>query len=275
MICEEKKAVLKVIPINEKGELQMDAYKSLITAKTKIVAIGHVSNALGTINPIKEIISIAHDHNVPVLIDGAQATLHEKIDVQDLDVDFYAFSSHKAYGPTGIGVLYGKRKWLESIPPYQGGGEMIETVSFTKTTFNKIPFKFEAGTPNISGVIGLGVALGYITNIGYDFISNHEAKLLKYATDELRAIPGLKIIGTAENKASVISFNVEGIHPYDIGTILDKMGIAVRTGHHCAQPLMEFLQIPGTVRASFAIYNTMEDVDRLVDGVKRAVKLLG
>jgi cysteine desulfurase/selenocysteine lyase len=274
MICEEKGATLKVIPLTTEGELQMEAYKSLISSKTKIVALAHVSNALGTINPVKEIIKIAHSQNIPVLIDGAQATLHSKIDVQDLDVDFYAFSAHKAYGPTGMGVLYGKRKWLESIPPYQGGGEMIETVSFTKTTFNKIPFKFEAGTPNIAGAIGLGVALEYISSIGYDFISKHEQMLLNYGTKQLMEIDGLRIIGTAKNKASVISFNVDGIHPYDLGTLLDKMGIAVRTGHHCAQPLMEYFAIPGTVRASFAIYNNREDIDRLIEGVKRAVKML-
>ena len=274
MICEEKAAILKVIPLNDEGEIRMEAFKALISDKTKIIALAHVSNALGTINPVKEVIKIAHSHNIPVLIDGAQATLHSKVDVQDLDADFYAFSAHKAYGPTGMGVLYGKRKWLESIPPYQGGGEMIETVSFNKTTYNKIPFKFEAGTPNIAGAIGMGVALEYILSIGYDFIAKHEQMLLKYATHQLSEIAGLKIIGTAKNKASVISFNVDGIHPYDIGTLLDKMGIAVRTGHHCAQPLMEYFQIPGTVRASFAVYNNKEDIDRLVEGVKRAVNML-
>ena len=274
MICEERKAKLRVIPINEKGEILLDEYKELINEKTKIVSIVHVSNSLGTINPVKEVVDIAHEHNVPVLIDGAQATLHSQIDVQDLDADFYAFSAHKVYGPTGIGVLYGKRKWLEAIPPYQGGGEMIDTVSFDKTTFNKIPFKFEAGTPDISGVIGLGVALEYVTSIGYEIIAQHEKKLLDSATFQLLEIEGLKIIGTSENKASVISFNVDGIHPYDLGTILDKLGIAVRTGHHCTQPLMDYLQIPGTVRASFAVYNNEEDVNKLVAGVKRAVNML-
>ncbi len=274
MICEERKAKLRIIPINEKGEILLDKYESLISAKTKIVSIVHISNSLGTINPVKDIIEIAHSHNIPVLIDGAQATLHSKIDVRELDADFYTFSAHKVYGPTGIGVLYGKRKWLEAIPPYQGGGEMIDTVSFEKTTYNKIPFKFEAGTPNISGAIGLGVALEYVTSIGHEAIWDHEQKLLKYATAQLLAIEGLRIVGTAEKKASVISFNVDGLHPYDLGTILDKMGIAVRTGHHCTQPLMEYFQIPGTVRASFALYSNTEDVDRLVDGVKRAVTML-
>jgi len=274
MICEERKAKLKVIPINEKGEILLEEYKALISEKTKMVSIVHVSNSLGTINPVKEIIDIAHSFDIPVLIDGAQATLHSKVDVQELDADFYAFSAHKVYGPTGIGVLYGKRKWLEAIPPYQGGGEMIANVSFEKTTYNKIPFKFEAGTPDISGAIGLGVALEYVTAIGYDVIAQHEHRLLDYATSLLLEIDGLKIIGTAEKKASVISFNIEGIHPYDLGTILDKMGIAVRTGHHCTQPLMDYLRIPGTVRASFAVYNNEEDVDKLVAGVKRAVNML-
>ena len=274
MICEERKASLKIIPINEKGEILLGQYEKLLSNKTKVVAVTHISNSLGTINPVKEIIEIAHSHNVPVLIDGAQATLHSKIDVQELDADFYAFSAHKVYGPTGIGVLYGKRKWLEAMPPYQGGGEMINTVSFQKTTYNKIPFKFEAGTPNIAGVIGLGVALEYVSSVGYNAIQEHEQMLLDYATSQLLGIDGLRIIGTAENKASVISFNVEGIHPYDLGTLLDKMGIAVRTGHHCTQPLMDYFQIPGTVRASFAMYNNIEDVDRLVEGVSRAVNML-
>ncbi len=275
MMCEDRKANLRVIPINEKGEIILDEFKSLINERTKIVSIVHISNSLGTVNPVKEVIDIAHAHNIPVLIDGAQATLHSKVDVRELDADFYAFSAHKVYGPTGMGVLYGKRRWLEAMPPYQGGGEMIDKVSFEKTTYNKIPFKFEAGTPNIAGAIGLGVALDYMTSIGYEAIEEHEQKLLKYATAQLLTVEGLKIVGTAEKKASVISFNVEGIHPYDMGTILDKMGIAVRTGHHCTQPLMDFYQIPGTVRASFALYSNIEDVDRLVDGVKRAVKMLG
>lgn len=274
MICEERNAKLRVIPINEKGEIILEEYKALINERTKIVSIVHISNALGTINPVKEVIDIAHTFNIPVLIDGAQATLHSKVDVKELDADFYAFSAHKVYGPTGIGVLYGKRELLDAMPPYQGGGEMIESVSFENTTFNKIPFKFEAGTPNIAGVIGLGVALEYVTSIGYEAIQNHEQKLLDYATAQLQEIEGLRIIGTAENKASVISFIVDGVHPYDLGTILDKLGIAVRTGHHCTQPLMEHFQIPGTVRASFALYSSIEDVDKLVDGVKRAVNML-
>lgn len=274
MICEEKNAELKVIPINASGELQMDVFRTLINDRTAIVAVGHISNALGVINPVNEIIDIAHSYGKPVLIDGAQATLHKKIDVQAMDADFYAFSAHKAYGPTGMGVLYGKRKWLEAIPPYQGGGEMISTVSFTKTTYNKIPFKFEAGTPNIAGAIGLGVALEYISSIGHDLIEKHENELLHYATEALMEVDGLKIYGNSNDKASVISFNVDGIHPYDLGTILDKLGIAVRTGHHCAQPLMEILEIPGTVRASFAVYNSKEDVDKLAEGVKRAVNML-
>lgn len=274
MICEERNAILKVIPIHTSGDLNMEEFTSLLSNKTKIVAVGHISNALGTINPIKRIIELAHQKDIPVLIDGAQATLHEKIDVVDLDADFYAFSSHKAYGPTGMGVLYGKRKWLDAMPPYQGGGEMISTVSFTKTTYNKLPFKFEAGTPNIAGAIGLGVALEYIHSIGHEQIKSHESELLTYTTAELQKIEGLNIVGNSKTKASVISFNVEGIHPYDLGTILDKLGIAVRTGHHCAQPLMEFFEIPGTVRASFAVYNNKEDADRLIEGVKRAVMML-
>ena len=275
MICEERKATLKIIPINSKGELMLDKFEELLSERTKIVSIVHISNSLGTVNPVKKVIELSHSKDIPVLIDGAQATLHSKIDVQELDADFYAFSAHKVYGPTGVGVLYGKRKWLEAMPPYQGGGEMIHTVSFEKTTYNKIPFKFEAGTPNIAGVIGMGVALEYVNSIGHNEISRHEQSLLEYATKELLQIDGLRIYGTADNKASVISFNVGQIHPYDIGTILDKLGIAVRTGHHCTQPLMDQLEIPGTVRASFALYNNMEDVDRLVEGVKRAVNLLG
>lgn len=274
MICEDKNAQLKIIPINEAGEILLEDFEKLINEKTRIISIAHISNSLGTINPIKKVIEIAHNHNVPVLIDGAQATLHAKVDVQDLDADFYAFSAHKVYGPTGIGVLYGKRKWLESMPPYQGGGEMIDRVSFEKTTYNKIPFKFEAGTPNIAGVIGMGVALEYVQNIGQEVIGRHEQDLLQYATKELLTIEGLRIIGTAAEKASVISFNVGDIHPYDLGTLLDKMGIAVRTGHHCTQPLMEYFGIPGTVRASFALYSNRDDVDRLVAGVRRAAEML-
>ena len=274
MICEERKATLKVIPINDKGEIILDAYKELLTDRTKIVSIVHVSNSLGTINPVKQMIDIAHEKDIPVLVDGAQATLHTKVDVQELDADFYAFSGHKVYGPTGIGVLFGKREWLDKMPPYQGGGEMIETVTFEKTTYNELPFKFEAGTPNIAGSIGLGVALEYVQSIGYEAIAEHEKELLEYATAGLSKIEGLRIYGTADEKASVISFNIDGVHPYDIGTILDKMGIAVRTGHHCTQPLMQHWEIPGTVRASFAVYNNKEDIDRLIEGVKKAAMML-
>jgi cysteine desulfurase/selenocysteine lyase len=252
----------------------MEEYKKLLSDKTKIVSIVHISNSLGTINPVKEIIDLAHEKDIPVLIDGAQATLHSKVDVRDLDVDFYTFSSHKVYGPTGIGVLYGKRKWLDAMPPYQGGGEMIKTVSFENTTYNELPFKFEAGTPDISGAIGLGIALEYVKDLGFDAIAAHESEILTYATEKLLAIDGLKIIGTAANKASVISFLIEGTHPYDVGTLLDKMGIAVRTGHHCTQPLMDFYQIPGTVRASFAVYSSKDDVDKLVAGVERVANML-
>lgn len=274
MICEEKGATLKVIPLNDKGEIIIEEYKKLLSDKTKIVSIVHISNSLGTINPVKEIIDLAHEQDIPVLIDGAQATLHSKIDVRELDADFYTFSSHKVYGPTGIGVLYGKRKWLDAMPPYQGGGEMIKTVSFEKTTYNELPFKFEAGTPDISGAIGLGIALEYVKDLGFDAIAAHESELLRYATEKLLAIEGLRIIGTAENKASVISFLIEGTHPYDVGTLLDKMGIAVRTGHHCTQPLMDFYKIPGTVRASFAVYSSKDDVDKLVTGVERVARML-
>ncbi len=274
MICQEKGATLKVVPLNEKGEIIMEEYKKLLSDKTKIVSIVHISNSLGTINPVKEIIDLAHEKDIPVLIDGAQATLHSKVDVRDLDVDFYTFSSHKVYGPTGIGVLYGKRKWLDAMPPYQGGGEMIKTVSFENTTYNELPFKFEAGTPDISGAIGLGIALEYVKDLGFDAIAAHESEILTYATEKLLAIDGLKIIGTAAKKASVISFLIEDTHPYDVGTLLDKMGIAVRTGHHCTQPLMDFYQIPGTVRASFAVYSSKDDVDKLVAGVERVANML-
>jgi cysteine desulfurase/selenocysteine lyase len=274
LACEYSGAILKVVPVNDRGELIMEEYKKLLSDRTKIVSIVHVSNALGTINPVKEIIDLAHERDIPVLIDGAQATPHMKVDVQALDADFYVFSGHKVFGPTGIGILYGKKKWLDAMPPYQGGGEMIATVTFEKTTYNELPFKFEAGTPDISGAVGLGAALEYIEQIGQENISAHEQQLLEAATEQLLAIDGLRIVGTAENKASVISFLIEGTHPYDLGTILDKLGIAVRTGHHCTQPLMDRFDIPGTVRASFAVYNTMEDVDKLVAGVKRAASML-
>jgi len=274
MLCERTGAVLKVIPINESGELLMDAYKKLLSPKTKIVAVNHVSNALGTINPIQEIITLAHQHNAAVLIDGAQATPHIKPDVQALNCDFYVCSAHKMCGPTGVGMLYGKEEWLRKLPPYQGGGEMIKEVSFEKTTYADLPHKFEAGTPNIAGGIVFGTAIDYMNQIGFDFIQQQEAMLLKYATEELLKIEGLKIIGTAKNKASVISFNLKNVHPYDVGVIVDKLGVAVRTGHHCTQPIMSFYNIPGTVRASFMFYNTKQDVDALVSAVKRAQMML-
>jgi cysteine desulfurase / selenocysteine lyase len=274
MICGEKKATLKVIPVNNNGELIFEAFEELLSEKTKIIAINHVSNTLGTINPVKKIITAAHKNNVPVLLDGAQAVPHMQVDVQELDCDFYAFSSHKMYGPTGFGVLYGKEKWLNEMPPYQGGGDMIKTVTFEKTTYNDLPHKFEAGTPHIAGGIGFGTAIDYINSIGYENISLHENEILKYATEKLLQIDGLRIYGTAQKKAAVISFLVNKIHPYDMGTILDRLGIAVRTGHHCTQPLMDKYDIPGTVRASFAIYNTIEEVDILVSGIIKAKKML-
>ena len=274
MACEERGAKLRVIPINDRGELEPGAFEALLNEKTKFVSIVHVSNSLGTINPVKEIIAAAHEHNVPVLLDGAQAVPHMKVDVQDLDCDFYAFSSHKMFGPTGMGILYGKEKWLNDLPPYQGGGEMIRSVSFEKTTYNDLPHKFEAGTPNIAGAVALGAAVDYIESIGYDQMAAYEDQLLQYATEELLKIDGLRIIGTAENKASVISFLVGDIHPYDMGTIIDRLGVAVRTGHHCTEPLMNRFNIPGTVRASFAFYNTFEEVDALVAAVKKAQSML-
>ncbi len=274
MICEERGAELRVAPVNDEGELILEDLDKLLDAKVKIVSLVHVSNTLGTINPVKEIIGRAHELGIPVLVDGAQAIPHTQVDVQALDADFYTFSGHKMFGPTGIGVLYGKEKWLEQMPPYHGGGEMIKTVTFEKTTYNELPHKFEAGTPDISGVIGLGEAVRYIQEIGYEHISRHEHELLVYATEQLSQIDGLRIIGTAKEKASVVSFLVDGVHPYDLGAILDKLGIAVRTGHHCTQPLMDQYGIPGTVRASFAFYNNTEDIDRLVEGINRAVNML-
>lgn len=274
MICEERGAELRVAPINDAGELDLDALYELLDERVKIVSLVHVSNSLGTINPVKAIIDRAHDLDIPVLVDGAQAIPHTQVDVQALDADFYTFSGHKMFGPTGIGVLYGKEEWLEQMPPYHGGGEMIKTVTFEKTTYNELPHKFEAGTPDISGVIGLGEAVKYIQDIGYDNISQHEHELLVYATDQLQQIGGLRIIGTAKEKASVVSFLVDGVHPYDLGAILDKLGIAVRTGHHCTQPLMDWYEIPGTVRASFAFYNNKADIDALVAGINRAVLML-
>ena len=273
MLCEKTGAELKVIPMNEEGSLIMSEYDSLLSEKTRLVFCNHISNALGTINPVKEIIEKAHHYGAAVLIDGAQSTPHMKVDFQKLDVDFYVTSAHKICGPTGIGLLYGKKEWLEKLPPYQGGGEMIETVSFEKTTYAGLPHKFEAGTPNICGGIAFGVAIDYMNSIGFDAINKYEQELLKYGTQELLKISGVKIYGTS-NKTAVISFNVAGIHPYDIGSILDKLGIAVRTGHHCAQPIMEFYKIPGTVRASFAFYNTKEEIDVFIKGLQKAILML-
>jgi cysteine desulfurase/selenocysteine lyase len=274
MLCEKTGATLKVIPMNDSGELIMSAFDRLLSEKTKIVTVNHISNALGTINPIKYMIDKAHEFGAAILIDGAQAVPHLKPDVQALDCDFYAFSGHKICGPTGTGILYGKEAWLNKLPPYQGGGEMIKEVTFEKTTYAELPHKFEAGTPHIAGGIALGTAIEYMNAIGFENIQQQEKELLAYATKQLLEIEGLKIFGTAEEKTSVISFNIEGIHPYDIGSIVDKLGIAVRTGHHCAQPIMNFFNIPGTVRASFAFYNTKEEIDILVAAVKRAQMML-
>ncbi len=274
MLCEKTGAVLKVIPMDDDGTLRMDIYHELLNFNTKVVFCNHVSNALGTINPIKEIIHAAHKFGAAVLIDGAQATPHIKPDVQELDVDFYVASAHKLCGPTGVGMLYGKEEWLQKLPPYQGGGEMIATVSFDKTTYAGLPHKFEAGTPNICGGIAFGSAIDYMNSIGFNTIETYENELLEYATKELLKIVGLKIYANIKNKTAVISFNVNEIHPYDIGSILDKLGIAVRTGHHCAQPIMDYYKIPGTIRASFSFYNTKEEIDILVAGVKRATMML-
>ncbi|MGY0391458.1 aminotransferase class V-fold PLP-dependent enzyme [Bizionia sp. KMM 8389] len=275
MLCEKTGATLKVIPMNTAGELILETYEELLSENTKLVFVNHISNALGTINPIQEIITKAHKVQAAVLVDGAQACPHVKADMQALDVDFYVASAHKMCGPTGVGLLYGKEAWLKKLPPYQGGGEMIAEVTFEKTTYADLPHKFEAGTPNICGGIAFGAAIDYMNHIGFDTIANYEQELLEYATQELLKIEGLTIYGTAEQKTSVISFNLDGIHPYDIGTLLDKMGIAVRTGHHCAQPIMNFFNIPGTVRASFAFYNTKAEVDTLIVGVKKAKMMLG
>lgn len=274
MLCERTGAILKVIPMNEKGELVLSEYDKLLSHKTKIVAVNHISNALGTINPIEYLIEKAHQYGAAVLIDGAQATPHLKPDVQELDCDFYVFSGHKICGPTGVGILYGKEAWLNKLQPFQGGGEMIATVTFEKTTYAELPHKLEAGTPNIEGGIVIGTAIDYLNEIGFDNIAAYEQELLDYATEKLLEIEGLKIFGTAENKTSVISFNIAEIHPYDIGTIIDKLGIAVRTGHHCAQPIMDNYSIPGTIRASFAFYNTKEEIDIFVDALKKAVSML-
>jgi len=274
MICQERGASLKVIPITPEGELDMAAYANMLNEKVKIVSVTYVSNTLGTVNPVNEIIAKAHSQGIPVLLDAAQAIQHKPIDVVALDVDFMAFSGHKMYGPTGVGVLYGKEKWLDAMPPYQGGGDMIKTVTFEETVYNDIPFKFEAGTPNIEAGICLTNAIDYLTTIGIDNIARYEQELLAYATNSLRNIPDLRIFGTSEQKSSVISFLVGNTHPYDVGTILDKLGIAVRTGHHCTQPLMDHFGIPGTVRMSIGLYNTKEEIDLLVRGVERAVTML-
>lgn len=274
MTCESASASLKVIPMDEKGVLDIEAYKNLLSNKTKVVAVNHISNALGTINPVKQMIQWAHEVGAAVLIDGAQAGPHCSIDVQDLDADFYCISGHKVYGPTGIGALYGKEEWLKKLPPYQGGGEMIATVSFDKTTYADLPHKFEAGTPNIAGGIALKTAIDWLNEIGLENIVEYEKGLVDYATEELGKIEGIRFIGQAQEKAGVISFLVGDIHPYDMGMILDKLGIAVRTGHHCAQPVMDQFCIPGTVRASFAVYNTKEDINRLIEGVKKAQMML-
>ncbi|MGC6431876.1 MAG: aminotransferase class V-fold PLP-dependent enzyme [Jejuia sp.] len=274
MLCERTGATLKVIPMNLEGELIMSKFDDLLSQNTKLVFVNHISNALGTINPIEYIIEKSHEVGAAVLIDGAQSAPHLVPDVQALDVDFYVTSAHKMCGPTGMGMLYGKEEWLKKLPPYQGGGEMIAEVTFEKTTYADLPHKFEAGTPNICGGITFGAAIDYMQNVGFENIAAYENELLEYATEKLLAIDGLKIYGTSENKTSVISFNLEGIHPYDVGTILDKLGIAVRTGHHCAQPIMDFYKIPGTIRASFAFYNTKAEIDALVEGVKKAKMML-
>jgi cysteine desulfurase/selenocysteine lyase len=274
ILIEEKGATLKVIPVNEKGELIIDEYKKLLSPKTKLVAVNHASNALGTINPVREIIDEAHKVGALALIDGAQSTVHLDIDVQEMDCDFFVFSSHKMYGPTGVGVLYGKRELLESMPPYQGGGEMIKEVTFEKTTYNDLPYKYEAGTPNIADIIAFRAAIDFVNGIGKKNIKQYEDQLLQYGTSKLKQIPGLRIVGEAKDKVSVISFVVDKLHPQDLGILLDNYGIAVRTGHHCAQPLMDCYRIPGTVRASLAIYNTNEEIDELVVGLKKAIKML-
>ncbi|MCL2041922.1 MAG: cysteine desulfurase [Bacteroidales bacterium] len=274
MACERKKAHLKVIPMNKRGELQLETLPELLNQKTKIVAITHVSNVLGTVNPVKEIIEKAHLRNIPVLVDGAQAVPHQKVDVQEMDCDFYCFSGHKMYAPMGIGVLYGKEQWLNEIPPYQGGGEMIKKVSFAKTTYNELPYKFEAGTPNVPGVLGLHAAINYMENIGLDNIAKYEKNLCEYAEKQLLALGFVKLIGTAQHKTGVVSFVMDGVHPYDAGTILDHLGVAVRTGHHCAEPVADFFGLTSIIRASFAFYNTKEEIDAFVDALKKVKNML-
>jgi cysteine desulfurase/selenocysteine lyase len=275
MLAEEKGAKIRVVPINDRGELDVAEYKRLFNAHTKFVGVAHVSNALGTINPVKELIAIAHEHDVPVLVDGAQAAPHINVDVQDLDCDFYAFSGHKVCGPTGIGILYGKAALLEKMQPFKGGGDMILSVTFEKTTYNTIPHKFEAGTPPIAAAIGMGAALDYLSGIGMDTIAGHETDLLDYATQQINRMPGVRIIGTAEQKAAVVSFAVQGVHPHDVGTLLNEEGVAIRTGHHCAQPVMQRFKVPATCRASFAFYNTMSEVDALVAAIRKVQKVFG
>lgn len=275
MACEQSGALLKVIPVLDSGELDMDAYEGLLNEKTKLVAVNHISNALGTINPIEEMIPLAHAQGALVLIDGAQAVPHTKVDVQALNADFYCFSAHKMYGPTGVGILYGKKEILEEMPPYHGGGEMIKEVTFEGSTYNDLPYKFEGGTPNIAGGIGLEAAIHFMEEVGIENIAKQESKLLKYATKKLKEIGGIRFIGEAKNKAGLVSFLIEGIHPYDAGTILDKLGIAIRTGHHCAQPVMERFNVPGTIRASFAVYNTREEIDIFIAGINRVKIMFG
>jgi cysteine desulfurase / selenocysteine lyase len=274
ILCEEKKAILKPIPVNDSGEIIFEEFEKLLTDKTKFISIVHASNSLGTINPVKKVIDAAHKKGIIVMVDGAQSTVHLDIDVQEMNCDFFAFSSHKLYGPTGVGVLYGKKKWLEAMPPFQGGGEMIKQVTFEKTTYADLPYKFEAGTPNIADTVALKAALDFINETGKEKIRRHENELLHYATAQLEQIPGLRIIGKAKEKVSVVSFVIDNIHPQDLGILLDNRGIAVRTGHHCTQPLMDRFCIPGTVRASFAVYNTKEEIDELVKGVQKAIKML-
>jgi len=275
LLCEERGALLRVIPVDDAGELLLDEYAQLLGARTKLVAVSHISNALGTVNPVKRMIEMAHRQGVPVLIDGAQAAPHLRVDVRELDCDFYVFSGHKALGPTGIGVLYGRAEWLERMPPYQGGGDMIASVTFEKTTYNALPYKFEAGTPHIAGVIGLGVALDYLSGLGLDRVAAYERELLTYGTATLQAAPGVRIIGTAADKASVLSFTVDGVHAHDVGTILDHAGIAVRAGHHCAMPVMRRFGVPATVRASLAFYNTREELDALGAGLREVREIFG
>jgi len=275
ILCDERGATLRVIPINDAGELLMDDYARLLSDKTRIVAVNHVSNALGTVNPVRQIIAMAHERGIPVLLDGAQSIPHMKVDMRELDCDFYAFSGHKMFGPTGIGILYGKRELLEKMPPYQSGGDMIKSVTFEKTTYNDLPYKFEAGTPNIADAIGLGAAVEYLNQVGMDRIAAYEKHLLDYATEAISAVDGIRLIGTAREKASVLSFIVEGVHPHDIGTILDREGVAVRAGHHCAQPVMDRFGVPATTRASLAFYNTEEEVDALVAAVGKVQELFG